>query len=227
MDATAVHCGVIGEAGIGNPGRGGSPTGLRRILAGLVLMIGVAAPVSGQQQDAQAIRVAVAEYVGRRIPLMPGYAERSERTLMPTPLRYRIENGKMIQTAQAPSRAEVESKALAAALHAKLAMPADTIWCDPPGAGTCHGTEGVQVRLGDPDIRGESATMLFALQTRSRVRLGERDNHRTTVWYAIYLVREAGRWRPVASSVADTRYISPPHPIGPDGMPVKLPTGGG
>ncbi len=190
----------------------------------LVLLVGPAAPAAAQQSEAQAIRLAAAGFIDKDIPLMSGYNERADRILMSAPLPWRIEGGKMVQTAQAPARPDAESRELGTVLQA-VAMSTDTIWCDLP-RGPCHGTEGIQVRLGDPEVRGDSATVLFELQVRGRPSLGERASHTVRVWYAVYLVRESGRWHPVAFSGADPRGISPPHPIGPDGLPVKRLTGG-
>ncbi len=189
------------------------------------LLVGVV-PLAAQQVEAQAIQLPVAEFLNRIIPGMSSFGERSGRTLMASPLRFRIDGTKLVEMAQPRERAAEVIRELATALDAAVATPADTIRCS-PSERQCYGTEGLQIRLGDPEVRGDSATVLFSLEFRGLAARGELTTHRPTVLYATYLVREAGQWRPVAYSGADLRSISRPHPIGADGMPVKRPAGGG
>ncbi len=187
----------------------------------------VALPAPAQQADSQAVRVAAAEFITRRLPTMQSFGERSAvRVLAATPLRYGLGEGKMVMLPAQPPRPIRDAEELARVLLATVATQADSVWCAPLG-GPCHGTTGVQIRLSDPVIRGDSATVLYALQMLRPVN-GVYSSI-VTVWYALYLVWEQGRWRTGAFGVANLEYLAPPHEIGPDGMPVIRPstTGGG
>ncbi len=197
---------------------------IRPRLAGGVLMllgalVSVAVRMSAQATDSQVVRLAAAAQVDRLFPLMTMFGERSAvRTLMPSPLGYRLGDGKMVMISPLPARPQQDSEELARALKAKVATPADTLLCNPPVVRGCSGTTGVQIRLSDPVIRGDSATVLFTLQALRRV--NNEFGGVMSFTYALYLVREGGRWRAAAFGAADLRYLAEPRAIGPDGMPV-------
>jgi hypothetical protein len=119
--------------------------------------------VFAQNTESQPVRLATAGFIDSLIQHLDGYKDRHPRLLVPAALPVMV-SGSVIEKARSgPPRTTTESVALAMRLGAVVAAPDDTISI---AKSQPRGTMGVQIRLGDPQIVGDSAVILFAVQSR-------------------------------------------------------------
>jgi hypothetical protein len=137
---------------------------MKNMLLGL-LALTFASPqdVPAQGNAAQQVRLATAGFIDGQLEHLDGYKDRNPRLLVPSVLPVSV-SGTAVEVARdAGTRAADETSALAARLRARVAAAGDTINIV---KGQPGGTMGVQIRLGDPKIVGDSAVIVFALQSR-------------------------------------------------------------
>lgn len=140
---------------------------MKRALLSLIGMSFLSAHnLSAQNGLAQAIRLSTASFIAGQLPEIHGggYKDRTPRLLIPTALEKTVEGQAIARLAVAGPRSADESAALAARLGGRVAAPQDTIAMV---SGKPVGTMGVQVRIGDPRVVGDSAVIMFGLLSRS------------------------------------------------------------
>jgi len=119
--------------------------------------------IVAQNTASQPVRLATAGFIDSLIQHLDGYRDRQPRLLVPAALPVMV-SGSVVEKARSVApRTTSESAALAMRLGAVVAASDDTIFM---ANGQPRGTMGVQIRIGDPQIVGDSAVLLFALQSR-------------------------------------------------------------
>jgi len=157
--------------------------------------------LSAEGDAAHQIRLATASFIDGQLPNIEGYKDRSPRLLVPIVLPVTINGSEVKVERSIAARPRSETIALAARLGARVATAADTIYM---AQGQPHGTMGVQIRLGEPRIVGDSAVIVFALQSRGTTgRMLPGFVNR----YVVVLRRTGNEWRVEAFGKANQNIV--------------------
>lgn len=189
-----------------------------RIFTLIVLVISlVAAPVAAQDTAGashRAVQLAAASALNAHLARGAPDATR-QRVLAPSSPLYRFDGARLLHDASATQRSPEANMAWADLLGARVGTSADSIWCVPRER--CFGTDGYLLRVSEPWIAGDSAAILYILETRASPDPRYKQDHQSAFMELIFLKRVDGVWRAVSAAqpggVGPRANLSPVYPV--------------
>ena len=175
------------------------------IALALIVAVGLA-PATAQSNNSQAVRLAVADYIGQHSKTVP-YLRNRPLMLIAAALPVRFDKQLLTDTRTNPVRTPADVREIAAKLGGTVGSENDNIACSPTA---CTGTNGALLEMGEPTVTGDSANVVYSLRFAST---SPNEAHVTMNRYVAWLRRLPIGWTLTAVSGANHNLVGSPHPI--------------